>query len=32
VGAVIGVLAGAVAKLGVALAMSGLFLWWVWRG
>lgn len=32
VGAVIGVLAGAVAKLGVALAMTGLFLWWVWRG
>lgn len=32
VGTVLGLLAGAVAKFAIALAMIGLFLWWVWRG
>ena len=30
-GAFIGMLAGTVASFGIALAMVGLFLWWVWR-
>jgi uncharacterized protein YqgC (DUF456 family) len=32
IGAAVGVLAGAIAKLGLALAMVALFLWWLWRG
>jgi uncharacterized protein YqgC (DUF456 family) len=31
VGALLGLLAGLVADLVIALAMIGLFLWWVWR-
>jgi uncharacterized protein YqgC (DUF456 family) len=31
VGALVGLLAGAAAKLAVALAMTGLLLWWIWR-
>jgi uncharacterized protein YqgC (DUF456 family) len=32
VGAVVGLLAGAVAQVAMALVMVGLFVWWVWRG
>lgn len=32
IGAAVGLVAGAIAKLGLALAMVGLFLWWLWRG
>jgi len=31
-GTVVGLLVGAVAKVGLGLAMIGLFLLWVWRG
>jgi uncharacterized protein YqgC (DUF456 family) len=31
-GTVVGLLVGAVAKVGLGLAMIGLFLFWVWRG
>ena len=31
-GTVVGLLVGAVAKIGVGLAMIGLFLFWVWQG
>jgi uncharacterized protein YqgC (DUF456 family) len=31
-GTVVGLLVGAVAKIGLALAMIALFLFWVWRG
>jgi hypothetical protein len=31
-GTVLGMLVGAVAKIGLGLAMIGLFLFWVWRG
>jgi uncharacterized protein len=31
-GAMLGVLMGALAHLGVALTMIAMFLWWVWRG
>ncbi len=31
-GTVVGLLVGAVAKIGIGLAMIGLFLFWVWRG
>lgn len=31
-GALVGLLAGIVADFVIALAMVGLFLWWVWRG
>jgi hypothetical protein len=31
-GTVVGLLVGAVAKIGIGLAMIGLFLYWVWRG
>ena len=31
-GTVVGLLVGAVAKVGVGLAMIGLFLFWVWQG
>lgn len=31
-GTVVGLLVGAVAKIGLGLAMIGLFLFWVWRG
>lgn len=32
VGTVVGLLVGAVAKVGLALAMVALFVFWVWRG
>jgi hypothetical protein len=32
IGTAIGILAGAVAKLALALSMAGLILWWIWRG
>lgn len=32
VGAAVGVLAGTLAHLAVALAMVGLFVWWLWAG
>jgi uncharacterized protein YqgC (DUF456 family) len=32
VGAAMGVIAGAIAHFAIALAMVGLFAWWVWRG
>lgn len=31
-GTVVGLLVGAVAKVGIGLTMVGLFLFWVWRG
>lgn len=31
-GAVVGLVAGAVAEFALAVTMVGLFLWWVWRG
>ena len=31
-GTVVGLLVGAVAKVGIGLAMIGLFLFWLWRG
>jgi hypothetical protein len=31
-GTVVGLLVGAVAKIGIGLAMIALFLFWVWRG
>ena len=31
-GTVVGLLVGAVAKIGLALAMIALFLYWIWRG
>jgi uncharacterized protein YqgC (DUF456 family) len=31
-GTVVGLLVGAVAKIGLALAMIALFLFWIWRG
>jgi uncharacterized protein YqgC (DUF456 family) len=31
-GAAVGLLAGVVADIAIALAMIGLFLWWAWRG
>jgi len=31
-GTVVGLLVGAVAKVGIGLAMIGLFLFWIWRG
>ncbi len=31
-GTVVGLLVGAVAKVGLALAMIALFLFWIWRG
>jgi uncharacterized protein YqgC (DUF456 family) len=31
-GTVVGLLVGAVAKIGLGLTMIGLFLFWVWRG
>jgi uncharacterized protein YqgC (DUF456 family) len=31
-GTVVGLLVGAVAKVGLGLAMIGLFLFWIWRG
>jgi len=31
-GTVVGLLVGAVAKIGLGLAMIGLFLFWIWRG
>jgi uncharacterized protein YqgC (DUF456 family) len=32
IGTVVGLVIGMLAKFGLALAMVGLFLWWVWRG
>jgi uncharacterized protein YqgC (DUF456 family) len=32
VGAVVGLVAGAVAHVALALVMVALFVWWVWRG
>jgi uncharacterized protein YqgC (DUF456 family) len=32
VGALVGLVAGAAAKLALAVTMVGLFLWWIWRG
>jgi len=32
VGALAGVVAGAIAHFTLALVMVGLFLWWIWRG
>ena len=31
-GTVAGMVLGAIAKLGIALVMAGLFLFWAWRG
>jgi uncharacterized protein YqgC (DUF456 family) len=31
-GTIVGMLLGTVAKLSLAIAMIGLFIWWVWRG
>jgi uncharacterized protein YqgC (DUF456 family) len=31
-GALVGLAAGIVANLGLAIVMVALFLWWVWRG
>jgi uncharacterized protein len=32
IGALVGLAAGIVANLGLAIVMVALFLWWVWRG
>ena len=32
IGAVVGLVAGAVAHVALALVMVALFAWWVWRG
>jgi uncharacterized protein YqgC (DUF456 family) len=32
VGAVVGLVAGAIAHVALALVMIALFAWWVWRG
>ncbi len=32
VGTVVGLVIGMLTKFGLALAMVGLFLWWLWRG
>ena len=32
IGALVGLAAGIVASLGLAMVMVALFLWWIWRG